>query len=190
MYIEGEEESEDLRDQEESEDLQDKEDALPPRAAEEVDSDVGELEEQATNNRKQYRWWWVTVQLDTEEEATSWTPPAKPRADYCCWRPHKAPTTGKPHVHYLVYYHSASRFETLQKKGFSNIRYLLTAAQKRNARKYCQDDNHRDGTVKGVLAPFREEGSWPRNLDAVVDNKNKRAQTDEVCIYCNMYSMY
>lgn len=79
---------------------------------------------------EQKRWWWYIRFFDTDDEAKTWTPAAPERLVYCCWRAHKAPTTGKAHVHVLAHFKSGMRFGTLQSGGARNI-------------KFCENDTKR-----------------------------------------------
>lgn len=106
------------------------------------------------------RWWWATRQCETNEEAIAWRPSEKPKLVYCCWRPHAAPTTGKPHVHVLMHFATVMRFTTLQNKGFSNLKWCGTEISKTNRRQYCILDVHKDGTTKDPIGPFMEQGTW------------------------------
>ena len=67
--------------------------------------------ETPTNDKKCSKWWWFVVMCETDAQALAWAPPATPQMNYACWRPHAAPTTGKPHVHCLINYKSAQPFK-------------------------------------------------------------------------------
>lgn len=135
-------------------------------------ADIGQKDE-----KKKSRVWWATKQCEDEEEAKGWRPPEVPRTTYCCWRAHAAPSTGKPHVHVVLYFEHPQHFNTVKKMGLSNIRFLLTKAQKSNARAYCMEDKHKDGTTKNPIDEFREDGEVPKTFEAPV-GKGKKA--DEV----------
>lgn len=122
--------------------------------------DGSDEEPEQVHPNKQSKWWWFTIQCDTNEEALEWLPPPKPLVVYCCWRAHAAPTTGKPHVHVLVHYRSGVRYSTMANKGYHNMRFLQTDNYKSQCRRYCVDDLHKDGTPKNPIGPFLEQGEW------------------------------
>jgi len=113
-----------------------------------------------TDAKKQARWWWFTIQLDSEAAAIAWVPQESPQLVYVCWRAHAAPTTEKPHVHVLAHYKNGQKFGTLQNKGYSNLKFCTTDQQRINRRQYCITDVHKDGSPKNPLAPFQEKGEW------------------------------
>lgn len=110
---------------------------------------------------KQFKWWWFTIQFDTEKKALAWRIPSTPLYNYACWRAHKSPKTGKYHVHCLVYYKSVQRFSTMSKKGFSKLEYLTTDERKTTVRNYCLRDN-KPGKEKDTIADFIETGEPPK----------------------------
>ena len=64
-----------------------------------------------TDKKKCSKWWWFVIMFETEAQALAWAPPATPQFNYACWRPHAAPSTGKPHVHCLMNFKSAQPFK-------------------------------------------------------------------------------
>lgn len=129
---------------------------------------------------KQSRWWWFIVQVQSVLAAIAWLLPTTPAVSYACWRPHTAPTTGQAHVHCLVWFKNPQRFEQLQKKGYNNVKYLSTHAQKKNCYKYCVEDLHKDGSPKGVAGPLQEIGTRPKFLteDSTGGGAKRAAQDD------------
>ncbi len=119
---------------------------------------------EVTDAKKKSKWWWFIVQCDTDEEALAWNPPAVPAIAYACWRPHAAPTTGKPHVHCLVNYKTAQAFKYMQKKGYSNLKFCGNNKKYQvSCREYCiSDTKNKKGKEinKGPLGPFKEQGDW------------------------------
>ena len=99
-------------------------------------------------------WWWFVLQFDTEEEAIAWKPAEKRKLTYACWRPHKAPTTGQPHVHTLLHYKSAVRFSSIIKLKGCKVKYCTNDGQKINYRQYCINDTKPDGRSKNPIGPL------------------------------------
>lgn len=96
--------------------------------------------------------------MPSNEAAIAWRPAEKPILTYACWRPHSAPTTGQAHVHVLLHYKNARRVTVVSKLGHNKP--PISDQSKLNFRQYCINDTKKDGSPKGVLAPFQEIGEW------------------------------
>lgn len=118
--------------------------------------------------------WWCMLWPKTEEEALAWKPADKPKHKYVCWRVHRCPTTKRIHIHILFQFTTVVRFETLEKKGFNNIKWVEGQDRLERKRNYCIEEVHRkDNTPKGVISDFMEVGEW-------IERSSQKTKRDEV----------
>lgn len=120
-------------------------------------------------------WWWFKINCSSKKEAKQWEPDQNPKIKYAIYVPHRAPS-GKRHyhVHCLINYVNSVRFNTLQNKLYTGIKYARTQIQRENYRNYCFNPMKPDGSLKGKLAEPKEIGTWKE-----VDIKGKRNDLDE-----------
>ena len=124
------------------------------------ESDSEDSKEYIVTINTQSRWWWFTIWFDDPQEAIDWKPSNKHKFKYAVYRAHASPTSGRPHVHCLIRYKSGMRYGTLKKRGYNNIKFIKSHKRKIRCRNYVLNDNHRNGSTKGVISNAVEIGTW------------------------------